>query len=200
VSALERLEVRLAEQPQAKAKKDVFTGDGIMVAIWPPKQVAADLAVARGEPASKLHITLAFIGKRSELGIGTTYPALEKVVREVGARHGPLTIGLGATGKFPITENSDGKHPFYASVVSPGLLAVRRDLVASLKAAGVSYSTDHGFKPHMTLAYLEPGQVEPKVSPDSSFVADRFGAAIGGRRVMVPFGSSALETKSRRSP
>lgn len=130
--------------PVAAAAGDV--ADGVMVALFPPADVAEQLALDGGDPPEQLHVTLAFLGKEQDLADPA---ALHTAVQAWAAGTQPLTgtvsgAGLFTAGPEPVT---------YLSVDVPALPQARQDLVGALSDAGLEPSTQHGFTPHMTLQY-----------------------------------------------
>ena len=146
---------------------------GVMIALFPPAHVAHQLAVEGGESPEELHVTLAFLGKKADLG--DRYGELQKVVADFAKEHGPLSgevsgLGLFTAGPKPVT---------YASVDVPGLPHFRQELVKTLEAAGFTVSKDHGYTPHMTLAYDDRRHVNP-ANLDLTF--GQVTLAVGGDR------------------
>ncbi|GAA2411399.1 hypothetical protein GCM10010404_81650 [Nonomuraea africana] len=126
-----------------------------MVSLTIPADVAQAVAVDGGLEAGELHVTLAYLGK------GLDEAALADaavVVEQVAAASEPLSGIIGGIGAFP--EGEDGV-PAWVPVDVPGLAELRQRVVAALDEAGIWYAADHGFTPHMTLTYLEPGTPLP---------------------------------------
>lgn len=119
---------------------------GAMVALYPAPRVARSLAVDGGEPVRDIHLTLAFLGEAGDL---PDHRVLADIVRGWAASTPVLTGVVSGTGKF-----TAGPDPVtYASPDLPGLPAARERLVTALKAGGYAPSEDHGYSPHMTIAY-----------------------------------------------
>ena len=125
--------------------------DGCMVALRPPADVAGSLAVADGLPADELHCTLVYCGKAADVDVAR----LKQIVAAWAAMTGTLSGSVSGVGTFltpdgPLT---------YASVDLPGLPEVRQQLVEMLDGAGLPVSREHGFTPHITLAYGERSDI-----------------------------------------
>lgn len=122
--------------------------EGVMIALYPSPRLAAKLALDGGEDTDALHLTLAFLGKQGDL---PDAEGLHDVVKAWAARTAPMSgeisgVGLFTAGPAPVT---------YLSVDLPPLPEGRQALVDALDAAGQPLSRDHGYTPHMTLAYAD---------------------------------------------
>lgn len=122
--------------------------DGVMVAVYPDD--AAAKAVAKHAPGMEqddLHVTLAYLGRASEVSMSAAdiTAAVTEAVEEAGAT--ALSGQIAGLGQFP--DSGDGV-PSWAPVDVPGLGALREAIVARL---GEAVRQDHGFTPHMTLGY-----------------------------------------------
>lgn len=172
---------------------------GVMVALFPPPDVARKIAVREsGEPVEDLHMTLAYYGGAD----GLTSAQIATIVRTVemlSMEHGPVMATLGGIGRFAASETSDGQDVFYASVDSPVVESLRRSLcMADYRVAPVR---SHGFTPHISLAYIDPDDELPvtKWMPlDVTF--DRISIVVGDRREDFPFSAenwvNAVEQKA----
>lgn len=172
---------------------------GLFVACWLEPDDAERIAIAYGKPPELLHVTLCYLGELDELAAwvpGDTVasaasaasrtPVIEAVLPGLGVFKGPDSDVL------------------YASVDSAELTDLRERLVDALRGQGIDPSAEHGFTPHVTLAYLpvdtsvdaaawEPLPVTLKtisvVSADSLFRVDL--PLLGPREPMVPPTQSA---------
>lgn len=156
---------------------------GAMVALYPSPDVAEMLAQDAGEPAEDLHVTLAFLGDASELDDPA---ALKAVVQGIAASAPPLTGEVAGIGHF-----TAGPEPVtYASPDVPGLSELRQSICEGLEGAGVEPSGDHGFTPHMTLAYA---RTEPDI-PNLALAFNTLSLVIAGDRTDYPLsGKQAAE-------
>lgn len=128
-------------------------GTGAMVALYPSPEVAQQLAVADGEPAGDLHITLAYLGEAAAI---EDPERLAQVVQGVALSTPPLSGEVSGVGHF-----TAGEEPVtYASPDVPGLSEFRHRIVEALNGAGYELGSEHGFTPHITLAY---DHIEPEV-------------------------------------
>jgi 2'-5' RNA ligase len=138
-----------------KAKKALHAaGDrhpsGVMVALYPPPEVASRLALEGGEPPEDLHITLSYHGDVDELS-DEEISSLHAAVANVAGRTAPIGGELGGYGRF-LGSDEEGD-PIWLALDAPGLSEARQDLVSELSDYGAEPRSDHGFTPHMTLAY-----------------------------------------------
>lgn len=112
------------------------------------------------EAPSYLHLTLTFHGEHYAMSMQELAHLI--VAAETIARCcGPLDGVISGIGRFQASDSSDGKDVIYASVDMPGLNTFREALASDLDALGVPPRKEHGFTPHITLAYVGPGEVSP---------------------------------------
>lgn len=126
---------------------------GLYVACWLRTDDAAEFAVPGGEPAEKLHITLAYLGAVEDLPTGA-FETASDAVQAVAARAAPLAGSVPGYGMF--RGGTDGD-VFWAAVDVPGLAQLRQRLCDRLAGVALPPREEHGWTPHITLAYLEPG-------------------------------------------
>jgi uracil-DNA glycosylase family 4 len=125
-----------------------------MIALRLPEATANAIAVADGEAPDKLHVTLAYLGRMSEIGPDGLMSAADAIGQVIST---PILRGvLSGIGRFAATDSSDGKDVLTRLVDVPGLNEMRARLCAALDARGVDYSRAHDFTPHLTLAYVDP--------------------------------------------
>lgn len=139
-------QARAATEADAQPLRKSDTQTGAMVALYPATDVAGQLSQPGGEPAGDLHLTLAFLGPASQI---EDTDKLCRAVSGFATSCPPLTgevsgIGHFTAGPAPVT---------YASADVPGLPVQRQRLVDTLAGAGQPASIEHGFTPHLTLAY-----------------------------------------------
>ena len=168
-TAIEAATASDAVPPEVKAAavvdaKDAEGHTGIMVAFVVPEGDAADIALNPAEvqsaaPPQELHLTLAYLGTTDEVDDeGEYYTRVLEALREVAAEHKPISGEVSGVGRFSIDSDRDA---FYYSFDSPALPALRQDIVEALDEAGIKVAMDHGFTPHITIAYLAAGEENP---------------------------------------
>jgi 2'-5' RNA ligase len=133
-----------------------------MVALMLPKDVAGDIAVPGGTPAEDLHITLGFLGDVED---DEGYETLVALVKTCAEEYGHALSGsIGGIGAFPA---GDQGTPWLALVDVPGIEDFRYHLVQALKGSDYPVNEEHGFTPHVTIAYDD--QPEPLAKTPVSF-------------------------------
>ena len=133
---------------------------GFLVALWLDPDDAAQLVVPGGEPADNLHITLTYSPDAAEWDDLTVHRAIAGVERAVRYQ-AALDAKIGGYGRFNASDSSDAKDVFYASIDAPGLEGLRNAVEMELCDAQAHPSRIHGYTPHCTLAYLDPGAKNP---------------------------------------
>lgn len=158
--------------------------DGAMVALYPSLEVARRIAQTGGEHPRDLHVTLAFLGDAQDLEDTTR---LAQVVQGIAASMAPITGTLAGTGVF-----TAGEEPVsYASPDAPALSHMRERLCDALNHAGFAVSGEHGFTPHITLAYGGTGR--PPALPALNLVFDTLSLVVGGVRTDFPLQGTGVQ-------
>lgn len=135
---------------------------GVMVALRPPQPLCEALAQEGGEPVEEMHVTLCYLGKTEEV----SRDAAEAAVAAFAASTSVLTGKLAGFGQFL----NGGEEPAVLIALwdVPGLDRFRLALKDTLAASGVKREENHGFTPHLTIAYGdEPFDELPEV-PDEA--------------------------------
>ncbi len=127
------------------------------------------LPVKRKQPPENFHITLVFLGEAQPAQLEELDLALSRL------QLAPLTLRLAGLGLFGKAK----AHNLHALVTpTPELTALQEKLVRLARAAGFAPEARR-FVPHVTLAYLAPGQfnqpeLEAAVVRDAGFQTDSF--------------------------
>lgn len=129
---------------------------GVAISFMVPGSTASALALPlKGAlPASELHLTLAYIGDTAEQEIDRD--ALVNHLQTFVTTQNALRISINGAGFF----QNDPK-PIWLAVESPELPAFRQALIQHLDDGGFHYNNEHGFTPHITLAYIGGDQPLP---------------------------------------
>jgi len=133
---------------------------GMMLAFMLDPKTANMLALPGGEPASNLHITLAYLGDMEEesendlLRPHTSPFKIRAAIASIASEAMPLSGQVGGVGRFRPAEADET--PVIALVDVPGLVELRTKLVEAIQAVGYFVANNHGFTPHITLDYIDP--------------------------------------------
>lgn len=125
-----------------------------------PLELATQL-VAEGSrvPAPELHVTVAYFPALSDEQLDAAI-----AVTAEWAEHTPAIAALlGGVGRFAGPGDVD---PVWHSVDAPSLDAARAALLKALAAAGLAPSSEHGYTPHVTVAYVPREHQLPLVIND----------------------------------
>jgi len=124
---------------------------GAMICVRIPKDIADQLSVVGGEPPERMHMTLVYLG--DALGLSAEDDErIAELLTEVGESYQKIKAELSGIGRFENAET--GSDAVVALVDAPGLDKLRAHLVHELEEAGIPVSRNHGFTPHITLAYI----------------------------------------------
>ncbi|MFE9844681.1 2'-5' RNA ligase family protein [Streptomyces goshikiensis] len=126
--------------------------DGCMIALYPPAELAEELAVDGGLPPSELHVTVAYLGKADDID----GDELRQVVAELAERR-PFTAKVAGLGRF----TGGDKDVLVALIDSPDLESLRRDTLDALREHGIPVPREHGYTAHCSLTYLDPDEPAP---------------------------------------
>ena len=143
-----------------------------LYAAMEPLRAAAP--TARWVDPDRIHLTMKFLGEQPERSV----PGLLDVLQEVAARYDPIPLGLGGLNAFP---NLRAPRVVWIGVqADPKLELLQHDLERACAALG--HDTEaRTFRPHVTLARVEPRAIDPSrlavaaraVAYDASAVAER---------------------------
>lgn len=176
---------------------------GIMVALFPPEAEAQALALS-GEglpegsvvtPANELHLTLVYLGEVGQIGFGQG--DLLKWVMHF-AQENPIIRGMvSGVGRFN-TADAEGRQAIYASYDSL-MLAPFRFWLADRLPYGPE---NHGFTPHITIAYVPADAPMPNILPAArEIVFDRIGVAWGDQVTLFQLqGEAAVAMAGNSKP
>ena len=170
-------------RPSARRRHQVITfaanHAGAMLAVPLPQDVTRRILLEGGESPEDLHITLFYFGDDAELTEGS-HLNIVRLASTLWNEYRAIDISLKGVTVF---EDND-ERPLVALVASPVLEEYRRRLAKVFDVAGVPYSKDYEYRPHVTLKYLNDAPVPP-VSVDESFTARSIEARFADQRVQV---------------
>lgn len=135
---------------------------GLMIALFPPPDLAKQISSLPGVETQpdELHITLAVLGGIDDLDDSDVAAAILKT-KTLAKNFGPIELKINGIGRFNASDSSDAKDVIYAVIDSPTIDDLRSRLVSALRSVGIKPKSDHGFNPHMTLAYIDSGAESP---------------------------------------
>lgn len=139
------------------------------------------------------HITVVYLGP--DVDDDAFANACARAAAAAAGMPGPLLGAIKGIGTFPPSDSSDGKVPAWAGVSLPGAEQLREAL------EDLSASEHKDWKPHVTLAYVEPGEPLPKPLPATPVTFTHLSVHRGHDEVVrFPLGpsqKSAVEDESR---
>ncbi|HUY77704.1 MAG TPA: 2'-5' RNA ligase family protein, partial [Ktedonobacterales bacterium] len=178
---------RLSQQHSQQHQRAAgTTHSGVMVALFPDLLVARQLAALKGvtEKAEDLHITLAYLGDASTLDLETVKRAVGNAVKQINPLPSGIVSGFGRFTSVP----HGSKTVVYASADIPYLDVQRALLCTALVHEGVPAKSEHGFTPHMTLAYMDDDAPTPELAiPPLPLTFDGVILAFGDERISYLF-------------
>lgn len=99
--------------------------------------------------SSSLHMTLLFLGETDDL----KREELKRVVSEFAAMHAPISGAINGFATFAANSDDDDKVPQVLLFDSPNLPGFRETLKNYVQYQTKLIDQDHGFTPHITLAF-----------------------------------------------
>lgn len=185
------------KRPRWMAQEAVISEQhtGVMVAFALPARAAvllrraaieAGLADADVMPAEDMHVTLAFLGDVAQQT--RDRQALVQTLDGFVATQIPIAgtvSGIGRFTKVPV----GAKQVIYTSFDAPELPAFRQALVEHLDANGFAVNREHGFMPHITLAYVGRDVPTPTIEPDISLSFNALELAWGDEHTRFNLGA-----------
>jgi len=153
---------------------------GIFIGVGVP----ADVAQALGTDPDEAHVTLLYLGKLTDTTDLSSYEALLHDLSELASQHPALSAHFGGRGTF--TQPTQDVH--YLSVDCPGLSELHTAAMSAATEHGLPVSREHGFTPHVTMGYGQPGSAHParQVPPDP-WPINALELWIAGTRLIMPF-------------
>jgi len=145
---------------EVRPEPTVAVAQSTMVALEVPHHIAVKLREivdrfgtppgSTPTPPQDMHLTLAMMGDVSR---EEAFGPVKRCAQTVANLHRPNVGTIQGFGVF----NGDGESVLYASLDCPDLPEIRQMLCSVMDSNGVAYSRDHGFTPHITLAYFPEG-------------------------------------------
>lgn len=124
----------------------------VILALKPPPEIAQGMAVQDGLPPEELHITLCYLGDAADLE--NQKELILGITRQLAKTAAPLQMSFNGIGRFV----GDEEEAITIVPSCPELPAFRQAIARTLERLSIGGGNVHGFNPHLTLAYVEPGQ------------------------------------------
>jgi len=124
-----------------------------MLALYPPAELAARLAVDDGLEPADIHLTVCYTGSAADVDAG----ALNEVAGKLAASTGPLTGTISGHARF----TGGDSDVIVALADSAALETLRAAALDKLAEAGIDFPRDHGYCPHLTLRYIGADDDDP---------------------------------------
>lgn len=183
-------------------QKEAPAHTGVMVALYPDAAAAKQIAAQKGvtEPVDQLHLTLAFMGDSSETALATNKAKVIAAIKQWAAQKGqPLKGTINGLGRFFHSEDDDTNAVFVSPDV-PGLPELRQSLCDWIEQSGFDYAQNHGFTPHITVAYVPFDAPTPPIRIETPITFNQVTLAWGDERYDYPLGVITKETSFLLSP
>lgn len=183
--------------PQVDDEADDGPGEfgGSAVLLYPDMAEAGAIAMPDGEPAEKLHVTLAYCP-------GVQKADMAACVAQFAAGCPSLYGTISGTAAFDDSGQGDG-HPMVALPNVKGLARLRTELVQALEAYGIPVAADYDFMPHLTLGYSTDGPQMPshegRIGQPVSFSALTLSDS-NGERTDYPIGDELTASAAGLTP
>lgn len=184
--------------PRVNMKTNV-THTGVMVALYPSAETAAELAMGDGVapdgsqvlPANELHLTLAYLGD-VESAPGNQGD-LMRMIAEFAPKNPVIRGWVDGLARF--NTEWEGFNPVVLLYDCDYLAWMRNWLLDWLPA-----QNNHGFIPHITLAYVPVESATPDLRPERrEVIFDRIGVAWGDQVTMFPLAGEAVAVANQGS-
>ena len=134
-----------------------------------------------GGVSDPFHVTIVYLGP--DVDDEAFARACDRAQKAAASVPGPLTGMVGGIGTFPPSDGSDGKMPVWAGVILPGADQVRQAL------EDLSASEHASWRPHVTVAYADPGDPLPAPVPSLQVQFESLSVHRGDDEVVrYPFG------------
>ncbi len=173
---------------------DPYTG--VIVGAFLDPMAAAALAIPGYEPPEHLHITLAYYGDADQL----TDLQIARLLTDTATRAGeyaPLEGKVAGLGRFqaPDPTAEGAQDVLYAVPDIVGLAGLRQAIADCGRGPVYSIAevppprpaSEHGWTPHITLAYLDPSAPAPiEEAPPVPLRIAALTVAIAGKRIEIP--------------
>lgn len=174
------------------------THESMMIALYPPIEVARQIAAIPGVETlpEDMHITLLYAGSVQEMTDLDVAHIVWATTQWARSFH-PFKVKVNGLGLFNPSEGSGDKSVAYAVIDSPEIDYFRNAIAYEI-APFFELRSDHGFNPHITLAYMEKGTPYPiQDMPTIEFEVESVALAMGDRVAHYPLGKSLDKSEDK---
>jgi 2'-5' RNA ligase len=124
-----------------------------MIALYPPADVAAALAIDDGLDPAEIHCTIAYTGNAADVD-----PELLNAAAAALASRAPVEATVSGHARFT---GDDEQDVIVALADAAALDELRGDALGILAAAGIEVPRDHGYTAHLSMAYVDAADPDP---------------------------------------
>jgi 2'-5' RNA ligase len=161
---------------------------GAMIALFLPTSIGGKFALGGPSalPPSEMHVTLAYLGKVDQLTEWQKEHAHE-AIKLIAENHPPLQGNINGCGRF--CNDDDEGDPFFVIPDLPKLPNLRQIVVDFIDSrCEIEPANNHGYTPHITLAYILHSNPNPFDSVELTPVTfPTISLVLGDNRYDYPF-------------
>jgi 2'-5' RNA ligase len=166
------------DRDEERIKEAAHTGGMIAFFLKPDDARNLSAQTDGAVDASEMHLTVVYLGEASNMSSEQTLELVEwmNYYSEIIP---PIRGKVGGTAMFSKVEDN-GKHAVVALYDSPDMPHLRRLMMELLSAIGIEPPREHGFIPHITLAYADVNNL-PDINAEIVF--EEISLVLGDKRV-----------------
>jgi 2'-5' RNA ligase len=166
-------------------------GSGVMIGWFLPKDLAESLSSSGpgSEDPSDLHVTVLYLGKELD---DRQFRLVRDVVSSTARGLAPLSGAIEGVAMFPASESSDGKDVHVRLADIPRLEFLREHLIHKLRHQGIEPVLNHGYTPHITIAYRDVGAELTLLSVSKPIALDALTVTRGDFRESFPLNGEGV--------
>jgi 2'-5' RNA ligase len=180
---------------------------GVMVALRVPLAAAKRIALPKGEAPEDLHVTLAYLGDANVIDPDKRADLVERLKR-IAETTEPICGTICGYGRFrnPGPTGDDPKDPSVAEDIlwvgfdAPDLPELRHRVVQACHDAALPPAGEHGFTPHITLAYVAEGEGEDTMPKPTEVEIKNLSFVFGTTEMQIALKGSPKEHDKTPEP
>lgn len=165
---------------------------GVLLGYFPPENSWNNPLTGVGVPETEPHITILYFGSDGEI-TSEQITAAKLILRQFAISQPSLQGSLNGVARFDATTSSDGKDVIVRLADVPGLETLREELRKRFSSIGLQASSVHGYVPHTTLTYVDPGVEVNFMLPPQTILIDNLTLSVAGEKSTFPFAPSVLK-------